>query len=93
MWYDGSRRKIYICVCICVCMVKVISLSNDAYAKLKALKGNDKSFSDVVIEIVAVKKRNIMEFAGIWKNDKEWDKIEKEIYVERKRAKLRDYKW
>lgn len=76
-------------------MVKVISLSDEAYRILKELKGNSKSFSDVVIEIAPQKKkRNIMEFAGAFKeNADEWERIEKELYAERKRAKLRDYTW
>jgi len=77
-------------------MVKVISLSNDAYARLKTLKGTDKSFSDVVIEIVderKTKKKNLMDFFGIWKDDKEWDNIGKKIYEDRKKFKLGEYKW
>ena len=38
-------------------MVKVISLSNDAYEKLKALKKENQSFSDVVVEVTANKKK------------------------------------
>lgn len=74
-------------------MVKVISLSEEAYARLVANKG-DKSFSEVVVEFVPEKKkRNIMEFAGAFKdNAKEWEKIEKKIYEERKRFKLRTFK-
>jgi len=76
-------------------MVKVISLSNEAYEKLKSLKGN-KSFSEVVVEIVddrKTKKRSIMNFAGIWKDDNEWDAISKKIYEDRKKFKLREIKW
>ena len=76
-------------------MVKVISLSNEAYEKLKSLKGN-KSFSEVVVEIVddrKTKKRSIMDFAGIWKDDNEWDAISKKIYEDRKKFKLREIKW
>ena len=76
-------------------MVKVISLSNEGYEKLKSLKGN-KSFSEVVVEIVddrKTKKRSIMNFAGIWKDDNEWDAISKKIYEDRKKFKLREIKW
>ena len=75
-------------------MVKVISLSDEAYKKLKALKG-DGSFSEIVVNIVEereAKKKDVMEFAGIWKNDKEWDGIKKKIYEDRKKFKLRTYK-
>ncbi len=75
-------------------MVKVISLSNEAYEKLKALKGNEKSFSDVVIEIVANKpKGDMMKFFGIWKDDSVyWERFEKEIRKSRDSARLREVK-
>ena len=42
-------------------MVKMVSLSNEAYDKLKMLKGL-RSFSEVIVELVDTrkKKRNIM---------------------------------
>lgn len=77
-------------------MVKMVSLSNEAYFRLKALKGL-KSFSETIVELIdkkGNKKNEIMAFAGIFeKNADEWKRIEKEIYAERKKAKLRDYKW
>jgi predicted CopG family antitoxin len=77
-------------------MVKVISLSEEAYKKLKAIKGK-KSFSEVVVEITderrARKKRNIMDFFGAFKeNADEWKEIEKKIYEDRKKFKLREVK-
>ena len=76
-------------------MVKVISLSNDAYEKLKSIK-NEKSFSEVVVELIECKKKNkknIMKFAGIFKNDKEWEKIMKDTENDRKNFKLREVKF
>lgn len=77
-------------------MVKVISLSNDAYEKLKAIK-NGKSFSEVVVELVDCKKKNkkdIMKFAGIFAADKdEWEKIKNKIYEDREKAKMREVKF
>ena len=75
-------------------MVKVISLSNEAYGKLKAIKG-ERSFSEVVIEFTAEKKKaNILDFAGAFKdNANEWDKINKKIYEDRKKIKLREVKF
>lgn len=76
-------------------MVKVISLSNEAYKKLKAIK-RGRSFSEVVIEIVGgrSKKENILELAGAWKDDSEyWGNFKKEIRKSRDKAKLRKYKW
>ncbi len=76
-------------------MVKVISLSNDAYEKLKAIK-NGKSFSEVVVELVDCKKKDkkdFMKFAGIFAENKdEWEKRKKEIYKDREEFKLRDFK-
>ena len=74
-------------------MVKVISLSDEAYRKLKALKLR-KSFSEAVIELIGNKKRkNIMDLFGVWADDaEEWDKINKKIYEDRKKAKLREVK-
>ena len=75
-------------------MVKVISLSEDAYSKLKAIKGG-RSFSEVVIEFTSgKKKRSILEFAGIWADDSEyWKNFEKEVRVSRDKAKLREVKF
>lgn len=73
-------------------MSKSVSLSDDAYARLIAVKGAQ-SFSDVILKYVPEKekrKRDIMEFAGIWKDRAdEWREIEKKIYEDRKKFKLR----
>jgi len=49
-------------------MVKVISLSEEAYGKLKAYK-YDKSFSEAILELLEGKgkKKDIMQFAGALK--------------------------
>ena len=76
-------------------MVKVISLSEEAYKKLKLLK-RGRSFSETIIDISDVKsrRRNILDFAGAFSdNADEWEKIKKKIYGDRKKAKLREYKW
>lgn len=76
-------------------MVKVISLSNEAYEKLSAIK-NGKSFSEVVVELIECKRKDrkdIMKFAGIFANDKEWVKIMEEIDKDRKNFKLRGVKF
>lgn len=76
-------------------MVKVISLSNNAYEKLRAIK-NGKSFSEVVVELLECKKKNkknIMKFAGIFKDDNEWKKIMKDIEEDRMNFKLREVKF
>lgn len=82
-------------ICIYICMVKVISLSNEAYGKLKMIKGN-KSFSEVVVELVDEKKikrkGSLVELAGIWKGDDYWEDFKKEIRKDRDKMKLREVK-
>ncbi len=74
-------------------MVKVVSLSNEAYEKLKRIK-NGKSFSEIVVELVECKnkKKDFMKFAGIFKDDLEWEKNMEEVLKDRKNFKLRDVK-
>jgi predicted CopG family antitoxin len=76
-------------------MVKVISLSNEAYGKLKAIK-NGKSFSEVVIDLIDCTKKNknnLIKFAGIFKDDTGWEKIMGDIEKDRKNFKLRGVKF
>ncbi|MDO8508829.1 MAG: antitoxin VapB family protein [Nanoarchaeota archaeon] len=74
-------------------MVKVISLSNEAYEKLKALK-REGSFSELVMELTNGKKKDIMELAGAFKDSAdEWEEIKKKIYMDRKKFKLREVKF
>jgi len=77
-------------------MVKMVSFSEEAYKRLKAMKG-DKSFSEIVLEITderLAKRKNIMKFAGIWADrSDEWEKIKKKIYEDRKKFKLREVKF
>ena len=74
-------------------MVKVISLSNEAYEKLKSIK-RDRSFSEIVVELIEKKKKkNIMDFFGIWANRKEEIKeMKKMIESDRRKFKLREIK-
>ena len=69
-------------------MTKVISISDDAYELLKRFKMN-KSFSEVIIEIVGDKSKNsLMEFAGIL-TDKEANEMKKNIRETRKLSSRR----
>jgi len=71
-------------------MVKVISLSDEAYEKLKNKKTSNKSFSDVVLELVDKKKKySIMDLFGALKDDEESMKVFEESYKARKNLKLR----
>lgn len=49
-------------------MVKVISLSENAFRKLRSLKSKDESYSDLIISLVERKNKNLMGFAGIMKD-------------------------
>jgi len=71
-------------------MTKVISLSDDAYADLAALKSKNESFSEIVREIAQeVKKKRLLSLAGAWKDAPEMDNIFKKILNERKLNKER----
>jgi predicted CopG family antitoxin len=76
-------------------MVKVISLSDEAYARLKALKHGERSFSEVVVELVEERKKkkgSIMRLAGVFADrTDEWEHIKKKIYEDRKKFKLREF--
>ena len=75
-------------------MVKVISLSNEAYGRLKARKRNGMSFSDVVIELVerGKNKKDIMKFAGAFARDDDWKKTMDTILENRRKIKMREVK-
>ena len=75
----------------CIDMTRVISLSDEAYGKLKAVKGEKESFSDVVNKLAAsAKKKSLLDLAGKWVGSKEeTDRIFREIYEDRKKFKMR----
>ncbi len=77
-------------------MVKVISLSEEAYMKLRSIK-NGRSFSETIVELIEKPKKDkkdLMEFFGIWADRKEELKqFEKLIEEDRKRFKLREVKF
>ena len=65
-------------------MAKTIMVSNDAYNRLKVIKEKeDKSFSDVIINLIEAKKtktlNDVKSLFGIFKDDKEYDNIIKEV--------------
>lgn len=65
-------------------MAKTIMVSDNVYEKLKSIKEKEnKSYSDVIIELVNIKKmkklKYLEKFFGILKEDKEYDRIMKEI--------------
>jgi predicted CopG family antitoxin len=81
---------------MCIHMVKVISLSEEAYRKLKALKSG-RSFSETIVDIVDArrkKKKSISNFIGIWSGDDEyWKNFKKEVRKSRNKAKMREVKF
>ena len=59
-------------------------ISNNVYEELKKLKGNEnKSFSDVIIELIIKKKQKtgheLKKHFGVLKGDKEYEMLGKEI--------------
>lgn len=69
-------------------MTKIISISDEAYDRLKKMK-NELSFSKIIIELTFAKtKDNLMKFAGALSKE-EAEKIKKEIYRERKLSSRR----
>lgn len=66
---------------------KNISIMDDVYNKLSARKGAHESFSDVIRRSLEGKK-DIMEFAGVWKNmdEKVFEDLKKNIEELRKKS-------
>ena len=74
-------------------MTKVISLSDEAYSRLKVLKREGESFSGVVLRTTAGKQIDeILKFAGAWKDKEELDRIFKQVEKERHATKFREFK-
>lgn len=75
-------------------MVKVISLSEEAYMKLKSIKG-ERSFSEVVVELTEkTGKGSLLDLFGKWPGGKEeLTRIKKVLEEERSKAHLRETKW
>ena len=71
-------------------MTKVISLSDDAYRRLKKRKGSGESFSDVVVRLTGDKGGvSIMSLKGSWVgNDAE--KVSRVIAEERENSRDRE---
>ncbi|MBI5392932.1 antitoxin VapB family protein [Candidatus Woesearchaeota archaeon] len=73
-------------------MTKIISLSDKAYSRMKSIKADSESFSDVVIRLTEKKtKMPISAFFGKWPGGaEELNKIERILKEDRKRFKTRD---
>jgi len=69
---------------------KTISIMEDVYERIKAIKSSNESFSDALRKLT--NKGSIMEFAGAWNNisEEEAKKIEKKISELRKGNRLKE---
>ncbi len=67
---------------------KNLTVKEEVYNKLLEAKKDNESFSEV-IERLLEGKRDLMSFAGIFSNDKEFEKATKDILEVRKSTVLR----
>jgi predicted CopG family antitoxin len=73
-------------------MVRQVSLSEEAYERLKKAKKGSESFSDVVLRTVKSPTGDLNRFFGAWKED-EYAPIEERILADRKRSRSRDVRF
>lgn len=87
---SSKSKSLYTCMHTCINMTRVISLSDEAYNRLKAAKNEGESFSVVVNRTFPLQKKSLLDLWGKWSGSKEeTDRIFKEIYADRKKIKLR----
>lgn len=65
-------------------MAKTLMIKNEVYGELKKFKGNNKSFSELLKELIEAKAslktgKSLKRFFGILKSDKEYDKVIKAL--------------
>ena len=85
-----TEKNLYMCMYPYMHMTKVISLSEAAYAKLKAAKMPGESFSDVALRLTE-KQKPLSSFAGCWKmTNKDAYRLKRRLARERKAFKLRE---
>ena len=70
-------------------MVKQVSLSEEAYVRLKKAKKGSESFSDVVLRTFKSPSGDLSRFFGAWKGE-DYARIEAKILADRKRSRSRD---
>ena len=70
-------------------MVRTVSLSDEAYERLKKAKKGSESFSDVVLRTVESPSGDLNRFFGAWKNGA-YAKVEAKILTDSKRSRSRD---
>ena len=67
MFYKHKCRRTFM-------PTKTITITVEAYERLKREKMEGESFSDVIIRLTERKERDLMEFAGAWKDAEELEK-------------------
>lgn len=72
-------------------MVHQVSLSDEAYEKLKKAKKDSESFSDVVLREVKTPTGDLDRFFGTWRGA-EYTSIKSKLLADRKRSRSRDVK-
>ena len=70
-------------------MVRQVSLSEEAYRKLKRAKKDSESFSDVILRTVKSPSGDLDRFIGAWKGE-DFEKIEAKILADRRASKSRN---
>ena len=74
-------------------MTKLVSLTDEAYAVLSRMKHSGESFSKLVMRVFGRKRKDIMDFAGVWEGRKDLEEAFKEVAEERKKFKFRDVRF
>ncbi len=69
-------------------MTKIISLKDEAYHRLKKMKG-DKSFTEIIMDLT--EQHSLLDYAGLWADDPEIQAVYDEVLAERSQKK--DRKW
>ena len=89
--FEFRKAYIYVYTYTGSMATKTISIMDDAYEMLKALKTPEESFSDEIRRLTSA-KGSIMEFAGAWKDisDKEAKKMENAINKMRRGSRMNE---
>ncbi len=70
-------------------MVRQVSLSEEAYRKLKRAKKDSESFSEVILRTVKSPGGDLDRFIGAWKGE-DFEKIEAKNLADRRASKSRN---
>jgi predicted CopG family antitoxin len=88
----AAKQFLIACTYMCMHMVRQVSLSEEAYDRLKKVKKNSESFSDVVLRIVKSPTGDLNRFFGAWKEE-DYARVESKIFADRKRSHSRDVRF